>query len=111
MTMIKTLGAVTVATFVLGSAAFAGTLEEPIVETAPAPTVAPVVASSDWTGLYGGLNLGYGDYDADGGLDGDDVTYGVHFGYDYDLAITCWVQKSNTTSPTSAWAAAKRSTT
>jgi len=85
MTMIKTLGAVTVATFVLGSAAFAGTLEEPIVETAPAPTVAPVVASSDWTGLYGGLNLGYGDYDADGGLDGDDVTYGVHFGYDYDF--------------------------
>lgn len=85
MTMMKTLGTVTAATFVLSGAAFAGTLQDPVVETTPAPAFTPVVASTDWTGAYGGLNLGFGDYDGDDGLDGDDVTFGVHLGYDYDF--------------------------
>lgn len=85
MTMIRTFSAATVTSLLMGSTAFAGTLADPIVETAPAPAVTPVITGTDWTGAYGGLNLGYGDVDATGDLDGDDVTYGVHFGYDYDF--------------------------
>lgn len=70
----------------LSSAAFAGNLDEPVAEapvTTPAP--APVTYNDDWTGFYGGLNLGYADIDGDGAADGDDTTYGVHAGYDYDF--------------------------
>ncbi len=71
---------------VLGGAAFAGSLDEPIIDTVevvePVYSPAPAV-TSDWTGAYGGLNLGYGDIDDD--LEGDDTTYGLHLGYDYDF--------------------------
>jgi outer membrane immunogenic protein len=71
---------------VLGGAAFAGSLDEPIIDTVeviePVYSPAPVV-TSDWTGAYGGLNLGYGDIDDD--LSGDGTTYGLHLGYDYDF--------------------------
>ncbi len=74
------------AAMTLGSAAFAGSLQEPVVEEqvfAPAPAPVPVV--SDWTGFYTGLQLGYGDVDGPGALDGNNNTYGFHAGYDYDL--------------------------
>jgi len=70
-------------------AAFAGSLEEPVVETAPEPVFVPAeVTAADWTGAYGGLNLGYGDFDED--VDGYGGTYGVHLGYDYDFGNN-WV--------------------
>lgn len=82
LTKIATLGFL--ATTAFGSAAFAGSLAEPTVE-APVFSPAPVTASSDWTGFYTGLQLGYADVDGPGTLDGDDNTYGFHAGYDYDF--------------------------
>lgn len=70
----------------MGGAAFAGNLAEPVVEEpvyTPAPAQVPV--SSDWTGFYTGLQLGYADVDGPGVLDGDNGTYGFHAGYDYDF--------------------------
>ncbi|WP_299625941.1 outer membrane beta-barrel protein [uncultured Tateyamaria sp.] len=67
--------------------AFAGSPEVPVADTpvpAPAP-VAPVPVSGDWTGAYGGVQLGYGDIDGTGTADGDDLLAGVHVGYGYDF--------------------------
>ncbi|WP_298857122.1 porin [uncultured Sulfitobacter sp.] len=86
MKTIYKFGAATlVSTSLLASTAFAGSLEDPIVETVPAPVFEPAFAGGDWTGAYGGLNLGYGDVDGTGEADGDDTTYGLHVGYDYDF--------------------------
>lgn len=69
----------------LGSGvAFAGTLDP----TPPPQTIAPppvFVPGTDWTGGYGGLQLGYADVDGDAGLTGDDTTFGLHVGYDWDF--------------------------
>lgn len=77
----------------LGLAAFpalAGSLTpidpDPVV-VAPAPAPAAPVAY-DWSGLYGGVQLGWGNAGVDGGglnEDGDGVIGGVHAGYDWDL--------------------------
>jgi outer membrane immunogenic protein len=87
MKMIYKFGAAAVlSTSMAGTAAFAGNLSDPVVETVVAPVYAPVaVAGTDWTGAYGGLNLGYADVDGTGAADGDDMTYGLHLGYDYDF--------------------------
>ncbi len=69
----------------LGTTALAGNLADPVVESVATPVYDVPVAASDWTGFYGGLNLGYGDVDGTGAADGDDTTYGVHLGYDYDF--------------------------
>lgn len=66
---------------------FAGTLEAPVADppaATPAP-VAPLPVSGDWTGAYGGLQLGYADVDATGDADGDDYLFGLHIGYGYDF--------------------------
>ncbi|CAM3427927.1 outer membrane protein [Paracoccus nototheniae] len=69
--------------------AHAGGYVAPVVETAPAPVVTPVMApASDWTGFYAGLQYGQGDADASfGPLSGssDFDAYGVHGGYQRDL--------------------------
>jgi len=41
--------------------------------------------AADWTGFYLGAGIGSADVDGPGALDGDDVTYGVHAGYNYDF--------------------------
>ncbi len=74
----------------LSGMAMAGSPGAPIEDTiAPTPVeIAPVTTPSlggEWTGFYGGLQLGQLDADTSNGLDGDDTTYGVHLGYDYDF--------------------------
>jgi outer membrane immunogenic protein len=73
------------ATFAMGGSAFAGSLEDPIVE--PVMTAPVVVADmgGNWTGFYTGLQLGYADADGQGALDGDNGSYGFHAGYDHDF--------------------------
>lgn len=74
--------------------AFAGGLDQPIIQPAPpAPvfTPAPVPVTGEWTGFYAGGQLGWGSVSAD--LDDTDVfdedatggLYGVHAGYLFDL--------------------------
>ncbi|HAR53243.1 MAG TPA: porin family protein [Roseovarius nubinhibens] len=70
--------------------AYAGNISAPVVEQPVAVAPAPVApASPDWTGFYGGAQLGYGDVSSNGALNGDDVIGGISAGYDYDLGS--WV--------------------
>ncbi len=64
--------------------AFAGGLSEPVMEPAPAAPVVQVAPSHDWTGGYVGGQLGYSD-GSYGGLNGNNGTYGVRAGYDWDF--------------------------
>ncbi|MEM1078413.1 MAG: outer membrane beta-barrel protein [Pseudomonadota bacterium] len=70
----------------MGSApALAGSLEDPVIAPPPLP---PVVAApgTDWTGFYGGVQLGYGEVDTSAsGVDGDGAIGGLILGYDYDF--------------------------
>ena len=66
----------------------AGALDAPAADPLPpaAPAPLPIAPQGgDWTGAYGGVQLGYGDVNGTGAADGDDVLYGVHIGYDYDF--------------------------
>lgn len=83
--MISTGALALIAGFGLTGAAVAGSIEAAPVE---APVYAPVTVapvSGEWTGFYGGLQLGYGDADGAAGLEGDNGTYGLHAGYDHDF--------------------------
>ncbi|WP_170751914.1 outer membrane protein [Ruegeria lacuscaerulensis] len=43
-------------------------------------------SSGNWTGFYGGLQVGYADIDTNvSGIDGDGAIGGIILGYDYDL--------------------------
>ena len=84
-TMYKIGAATLVSTSLLASTAFAGSLVGPVVETVPTAVYEPAFTGGDWTGAYGGLNLGYGDVDGSGTADGNDMTYGLHLGYSYDF--------------------------
>ena len=56
---------------------------EPTVAPAPVVVAAP---NADWSGLYVGGQLGYGDVDASaGGLDGSGFTTGLLAGYRADF--------------------------
>ncbi len=87
MKRITTISSLALIASGLAGVATAGSLETAPVEApvyTPAPT--PVATGSDWTGFYGGLQVGRTDVDSDSGLlDGDDTSYGVHAGYDYDF--------------------------
>ena len=69
--------------------AFAGGMDEPVVEVAPAAPPAPVVATRDWTGFYLGAQGTLIDgtiSDPVGPLfEFDGAMYGLHAGYLYDF--------------------------
>ncbi len=70
----------------LASTAFAGNPTpapaDPVVMT-PAPVASP--AGYDWSGSYGGVNLGYGNAYTNTGLQGDGVIGGAQIGYNFDF--------------------------
>jgi opacity protein-like surface antigen len=71
---------------VFPAGAMAGNLEPATVEpVVAAPAPAPAPAGVDWTGFYGGAQLGFADVEASGGLDGDGAIGGLTVGYDYDF--------------------------
>ncbi|MFN3277987.1 MAG: outer membrane protein [Paracoccus hibiscisoli] len=78
-----------VAAVLVSGAAHAGGYVAPVVETAPAPVVAPVVTPvSDWTGFYAGLQYGQGDAELSFGgesVSEDFDAYGLHAGYNRDF--------------------------
>lgn len=81
-TMIAAFGAT-----VIAAPAFAGSAApaamEPMIE-APAPVA--MTMGRDWTGGYGGLQLGYADVGtSDDDLGGDDLIGGLTAGYDWDF--------------------------
>lgn len=73
--------------------ALAGALDEPAIAPAPAaPPPAPVYSGGNWTGFYAGAQIGNLDADGESGLagvGGDDTTFGLHAGYNYDFGS--WV--------------------
>lgn len=64
--------------------AFAGGLNEPVVEPAPVAPVVQAAPSADWTGGYVGAQLGFADGSV-GAASGDNALYGVRAGYDWDF--------------------------
>jgi opacity protein-like surface antigen len=74
-------------TAALAAPAFAGGPTVVAEEPALAPVATPMAAPGlDWTGVYAGAQLGYGDVDSNGaGLDGNDWFGGIHAGYRWDL--------------------------
>ncbi|WP_299404294.1 outer membrane beta-barrel protein [uncultured Roseobacter sp.] len=93
MKNILSAAAATALTLVLTGPAFAGALDEPTIAPAPAaPPPAPVYTGGNWTGFYAGAQIGNLDADGESGLagnSGDDTTYGLHAGYNYDFGS--WV--------------------
>lgn len=76
------------AAVVVSAPAFAGGLTPPApTPVVPVPVAPPIAVSADWTGLYAGGSLGYGDVTGSTtiGEDVNGLTYGLHAGYMYDL--------------------------
>ena len=70
----------------IAAPAFAGSADpapmEPIIQ-APAPVA--MTMGRDWTGGYGGLQLGYADIGTNTAASGDDIIGGLTAGYDWDF--------------------------
>ena len=84
--MFRTTTAIATVAAFMAAPALAGNVTEPAPEPvveAPAPA-APL--TPDWTGFYGGGQLGWAWVDTNlGGVDGDDIIGGIVAGYDYDF--------------------------
>lgn len=73
-------------TAALAAPAMAGSLTYPAADpVVPAPAITYAAAVSDWSGAYGGVQLGYGMATASGGLDGNGAVGGLTLGYDRDF--------------------------
>jgi opacity protein-like surface antigen len=87
MTMLKTTTALAAVTALLAAPAFAGNVSEPapepVIDT-PAPVPA-APASPNWTGFYGGAQLGFGSVDTSVSGADEDIIGGFTGGYDYDF--------------------------
>ncbi|MEP2641737.1 outer membrane beta-barrel protein [Roseobacter sp.] len=85
--------AVITATSLMAVPAFAGSLDQPVIEpVTAAPPPAPAITGGNWTGFYAGAQVGNLDVDGEGGLagaNGDDTSFGLHAGYNYDFGT--WV--------------------
>ncbi|MGK7651844.1 outer membrane protein [Roseovarius sp. B08] len=74
------------AAFALGAApALAGNLTPPADDIVTPPPPPPVAATPNWTGLYGGVQLGYNNLDSNISGGDDTVIGGLFVGYDYDF--------------------------
>lgn len=74
--------------FAIGAApAFAGNIAPPMEDTPVSAPMAPVPTNvgPDWTGFYGGAQLGYADVDTNVAGSDDGVIGGLTAGYDYDF--------------------------
>lgn len=80
----KTLTAALTATL-LSTPLMAGSMDPATPEPQPMQPVtpAPVMVGGDWTGPYAGVQIGNLNVDDD--VEGDDMIYGLHAGYDYDF--------------------------
>lgn len=76
----------------LAAPAFAGGLEDPVVEPVAVPAPPPAPLAGAWDGLYGGVQLGYGDFETSDDTDYDDegAFGGVFLGYQASTA-SGWV--------------------
>ena len=87
--MVKTIMMTALATLGFATTVSAGGMADPVMTPAPAPVAvapAPIPRGSDWTGFYAGGQLGYGQVETPAfSADQDDLIYGVHAGYNYDL--------------------------
>ncbi|MGC9419163.1 MAG: outer membrane protein [Rhodovulum sp.] len=72
-------------TMAVASPALAGGYEAAPEPVQVMPAAPALLAGGDWNGGYAGVQLGYGDVSADGGLDGDGEIYGLHAGYRWDM--------------------------
>ncbi|MEB8385891.1 outer membrane beta-barrel protein [Rhodobacteraceae bacterium KMM 6894] len=86
----KRLIAFTAASLIAASPVLAGSPAAPAPDPVLIPAAVPAPTTPDWTGFYGGVQLGYGDVDTNvAGLGGDGALGGLNAGYDYDLGS--WV--------------------
>ncbi|WP_375691608.1 outer membrane protein [Pseudooceanicola sp. LIPI14-2-Ac024] len=86
--MFRTLAFAATTGAIVAAPAFAGSPAPAPIEPAPIAPAPIITPASDWTGGYGGVQLGYGDFDL-GGASGDGLVGGVQLGYDYDFGS--WV--------------------
>ncbi len=81
----KTLHLATAALIAAAGTAQAGNVVEPTPDPVVTPPPAPAPVYPDWTGFYGGVQLGYGFANTSANTDGDGIVGGVRAGYDYDF--------------------------
>ncbi|MEO0372802.1 MAG: porin family protein [Pseudomonadota bacterium] len=83
--MKKTIATTAAALAILSQPVLAGNTIAPAPEPViSSPAISPV--GPDWTGFYGGAQLGYANIDSNApGVDGDGFIAGLIAGYDYDF--------------------------
>lgn len=70
---------------VCAAPAFAGNVTPPMDDNVVAPPPPPVQTTPNWTGLYGGVQLGYSNVETNLASNEDAIIGGLFVGYDYDF--------------------------